>query len=291
MTMKFLAVPLLLISTVQDASASLKINEVAYKGSPNTCNGEDWIELVSSTTQDLFNYTLHDDKGKNDDKAKVFSESIIINPGEYLVLCRNVDFDFGIGSDDVVTLLDTNGDIISEVMLLGSSEADQTFASFEGGYEYTAVPTPGEENVYEKPKPLEVKLAEQNEAGNDFFLEGGDEDGVIFEKVVDLYVTLGNESLATIGKLTLDLGCVLSMLSSLNSTHKSFLFFSTMLLLSRSSNMGGIRTIYRRGRFQPIRYHLHCLIRWNGQDPYQRTKHPITDCLLWSSKCSFPNRI
>lgn len=122
------------------------------------------------------------------------------------MLCRDVDFDFGIGSDDVVTLLDDNGEIVSEVMLLGSGEADQTFALFDesegegaGGYQYTAMPTPGEQNVYVKPKPLEVKLAEQNEAGGDFFLEGGDgEDGMIFEKVVDLHVTLGNESLATI---------------------------------------------------------------------------------------------
>lgn len=211
--MEFLAVPLLLSAAIQNAAASLKINEVAYKGSPDTCNGEDWIELFvkpssSSTSHDLFNYTLHDDKGKDDDKAKIFSESIIINPGEYLVLCRDVDFDFGIGSDDVVTLLDDNGEIVSEVMLLGSGEADQTFALFDesegegaGGYQYTAMPTPGEQNVYVKPKPLEVKLAEQNEAGGDFFLEGGDgEDGMIFEKVVDLHVTLGNESLATIGK-------------------------------------------------------------------------------------------
>ena len=122
------------------------------------------------------------------------------------MLCRNVDFDFGIGSDDVVTLLDNNGEIISEVMLLGSSEENQTFAFFdsedtteEGGYQYTSMPTPGQQNVYVEPKPLEVKLAEQNEEGDDFFLEGED-DTVIFEKIVDLHVQLSNESLATIGK-------------------------------------------------------------------------------------------
>jgi len=207
--MKFPPLLLLLLSSAfQCEAASLRINEVAYKGSSNTCNGEDWIELISTSSEDLLNYTLHDDKGKDDDKAKYFSESTIINAGEYLVLCRNVDFDFGIGSDDVVTLLDNNGEIVSEVMLLGSSEENQTFAFFdsedtteEGGYQYTSMPTPGQQNVYVEPKPLEVKLAEQNEEGDDFFLEGEDVNGaVIFEKVVDIHVQLSNESLATIGK-------------------------------------------------------------------------------------------
>eukprot|EP00985_Skeletonema_marinoi_P002551 scaffold1055_cov146-Skeletonema_marinoi.AAC.1 len=202
--MRFPPLLLLLSSAFQCEAASLQINEVAYKGSSNTCNGEDWIELISTSSEDLLNYTLHDDKGKDDDKAKYFSESTIINAGEYLVLCRNVDFDFGIGSDDVVTLLDNNGEIISEVMLLGSSEENQTFAFFdsedtteEGEYQYTSMPTPGQQNVYVEPKPLEVKLAEQNEEGDDFFLEGED-DTVIFEKVVDIHVQLSNESLATI---------------------------------------------------------------------------------------------
>ena len=127
-----------------------------------------------------------------------------------MVLCRNVDFDFGIGSDDVVTLLDNSGEIISEVMLLGSNDDNQTYAYFEEeeeeaegdqGYQYTAMPTPGQQNKYVEPKPLEVKLAEQNEEGNAFFLEGENNDtAAIFDKVVDLHVQLSNESLATIGK-------------------------------------------------------------------------------------------
>jgi hypothetical protein len=192
--------------------ASLRINEVAYKGSSDVCNGEDWIELVSTTSnQTLLNYTLHDDNGKDDDKANYFMVSnITINVGEYLVLCRNVDFDFGIGSDDVVTLLDNSGEIISEVKLLGSNDDNQTYAYFEEeeeeaegdqGYQYTAMPTPGQQNKYVEPKPLEVKLAEQNEEGNAFFLEGENNDtAAIFDKVVDLHVQLSNESLATIGK-------------------------------------------------------------------------------------------
>lgn len=194
-----------ILSSPTSSKSSIRINEVAHKGSSNACNGEDWIELFvppTSPGQDLFNFTLHDDKGKDDDKAKYFTNSTIVNSGEYLVLCRDVDFSFGIGSDDVVTLLDDKGVILSEVMLLGNSEEEQTFAFFdnnEGAFQYTEMPTPGEKNVYVEPKPLEVKLAEQNEAGNDFFLDGGGDDA-IFDQVVDLHVQLGNESLAMIGK-------------------------------------------------------------------------------------------
>lgn len=207
----FPKIPILLSTAFHspcEAASSVQINEVAYKGSSDTtCNGEDWIELVvsSSSQEDLLNYTLHDDKGKDDDKAKYFNESMIISAGEYLVLCRNVDFSFGIGGDDVVTLLDNNGEIVSEVMLLGSSEDNHTFAFFDdkGTYQYTAMPTPGQANVYVEPKPLEVKLAEQNEEGDDFFLdflEKESDGAVIFDNVVDLHVQLSNESLATIGK-------------------------------------------------------------------------------------------
>lgn len=61
--------------------------------------------------------------------------------------------------------------------------------------------TPGQANVYVEPKPLEVKLAEQNEEGDDFFLDflEKESDGA-FDNVVDLHVQLSNESLATIGK-------------------------------------------------------------------------------------------
>ena len=102
----------------------------------------------------------------------------------------------------MVTLLDDGGVILSEVMLLGNSEEDQTFAFFENddgaSFQYTEMPTPGEENVYVEPRPLEVKLTEQNEAGNDFFLDV--EDGGMFDQVVDLHLQIGNESLAMIGK-------------------------------------------------------------------------------------------
>lgn len=209
--MKFFIVLILLLLSIafqhqcEASSPAVQINEVAYKGSSDTCNGEDWIELVvSSSSQDLLNYTLYDDKGKDDDKAKYFNESMIINAGEYLVLCRKVDFEFGIGGDDVVTLLDNKGAIVSEVMLLGGTDDNQTFAFFddeeEGKYKYTALPTPGQANIYVEPVPLEVKLAEQNEEGDGFFLEKEIDGPAIFDKVVDLHVQLSNESLATIGK-------------------------------------------------------------------------------------------
>ena len=56
------------------------------------------------------------------------------------------------------------------------------------------MPAPGEANVYAKPlTPEELKI--QNDAGNDFFLVGGAE---TFGKVVDIYVSVSNESLSII---------------------------------------------------------------------------------------------
>ena len=46
-------------------------------------------------------------------------------------------------------------------------------------------------------------MAEQNEEGDDFFLdflEKESDGAVIFDNVVDLHVQLSNESLATMGK-------------------------------------------------------------------------------------------
>ena len=82
---------------------------------------------------------------------------------------KGVDFDFGIGGDNTVTLLDAGGDVLSEVSLLGTGTDDQTFALVDGKYKYTDTPTPGMENVYTEPMPLEEKLHAQNLVGADFF--------------------------------------------------------------------------------------------------------------------------
>ena len=185
---------------ISGAQASLIVNEVAYKGSVGQCDGSDWIELLNTGSTDLnaLNYTIHDDKGIDDEDAKKFTEDMIIQAGAFKVLCKGVDFEFGIGGDDAVTLIDDSGSIVSEVVMPGTGGDDQTYAYFEDTWKYTETPTPGAANIYTEPKPLEEKLQEQNDAGDDFFLDGMAIGGTsaIFGKVVDINIELDSESLA-----------------------------------------------------------------------------------------------
>ncbi len=188
--------------------ASLIINEIAYSGSADQCNGEDWIEVVNRGPYefDLSNITLHDDKGADDEDAKVFL-GIVLGVHEYKVFCKGVDFKFGIGSRDTVTLLDDKGFILSSVTLPGATEetkGDLTYAFFteNGSYKYTATPTPGATNTYTEPIPLVRLLQDQNKAGRSFFLNDMKPGGTskIFDKVVDIYIDLDDENLAVIEK-------------------------------------------------------------------------------------------
>jgi len=177
------------------AKASLLINEVAYKGSSNgDCDGEDWIELLNTNEEesvDLTNYVLHDDDGADDEDAKVFA-NITMAPGEFLVLCRNEDFEFGIGGDDTVTIVDATGIPLSSASLPGSGTDGETYAYFDGEYKYTTAATPGEVNVY---TAFGDNFRAQNDVGNDFFLVN---DTKIFSEVVDIYISLSEESMTTI---------------------------------------------------------------------------------------------
>lgn len=181
--------------------ASVIVNEVAYKGSEGQCDGEDWIELLntdSGSAVNLLNYTIHDDNGPFEYPNNIPSMSIA--PGEYKVLCRKVDFEFGIGSTDTITLLDESGSELSSVSLPGTGRDDLTYAYFDDGYKYTETPTPGAVNSYTEPKSLQQQLQEQNEAGEDFFLNGMDPAGSsdVFSKVVDIHIDIDAENLALI---------------------------------------------------------------------------------------------
>jgi hypothetical protein len=141
--------------TIFSVEATLTISEIAFHGSGDeTCNGEDWVELINrnndggATTVDLTDYILHDDNGAADGIA--FPEGTLLEAGEYLIVCRNQDFSFGIGRNDIVTLLDANGEIVDSVELKGDSPESSlsTYAYFEGDFMYTTVMTPGEDNVF-----------------------------------------------------------------------------------------------------------------------------------------------
>jgi hypothetical protein len=105
------------MALVVHSSGAIMVSEVAYKGSGvTTCSGKDWVELYNdgNTSVDLDRYVMHDDKGPSNKNAKVFSVGeVVINAGEYKVLCNGIDFEFGIGGSDVVTLLDASSTEVS----------------------------------------------------------------------------------------------------------------------------------------------------------------------------------
>ena len=131
--------------------ADLRVNEVADKGTSDTCDGKDWIELhnAGTGTADLSGMVLVDDKGFGDEDQYTFANSSSLSGGEYLVLCKNADFAFGIGGDDTVTLFAANGTEVSTTTLshIPGPEPDDTWAYFAEGYAYTEAPTPGTVNT------------------------------------------------------------------------------------------------------------------------------------------------
>jgi hypothetical protein len=179
------------------AKADIVISEVAYAGSgEGTCGGTDWVELLNTGDDavDLTNYVLHDDKGEDDADALTFAD-VTIASGEFLLLCRDEYFAFGIGSDDTVTLVGPTGIPVSSVGLTGKGAEDgtATFALVDGEYLYTATPTPGEANIISAPPSREESLIAKLEAGEDFFDMNGS-----FGQVVDIHVTLEEEGRAVL---------------------------------------------------------------------------------------------
>ena len=187
---------LLMVSLFDETFAAMRINEIADKGSDNTCEGEDWIELFNDSTDavDLEGYILHDDDYPKEVGTELtFGAGTSLSGGAYLVLCCN-DNDginnpkFKVGKSDTVTLLDSSKNVVSTSgKLPGLGEENVTYAfSDPGEYVQTWTPTPGELNVITS-KPLK-DLRAQNDEGSSFF--SMDEKGLPvsgFDAVVDLY--------------------------------------------------------------------------------------------------------
>mmetsp|Transcript_37688 Transcript_37688/g.82134 ORF Transcript_37688/g.82134 Transcript_37688/m.82134 type:complete len:838 (-) Transcript_37688:126-2639(-) len=195
-----------------EANESVRINEVADKGSSSTCSGEDWIELhlpatSTASSVDMTGYTLHDDKGTDDADAFTFPEGgdpVVLNRGEYLLLCAGgsdplISPQFGIGGTDQVTLLDPSGALVSTTgPLQDRGEFDVSFAHDESSEEfvYTSTPTPGEENeITPLPEPetveeMRARLIAQNDMGTAFFNMDADgkplTEGEGYDDIVDL---------------------------------------------------------------------------------------------------------
>ena len=107
----------------------LVINEINYNSSSDSdLDTGDWIELYNPTN-DSIEISLWE--FRDEDNLFTFPENIILAPGNYLVLCQNLDvfsqvfesvsnamgnFEFGLnGAGELIRLFDSDGILVDEV--------------------------------------------------------------------------------------------------------------------------------------------------------------------------------
>ena len=160
-------------------TGQLVINEIADKGVDGTCDGEDYIEFKNLGDEliDLNNYSLYDDKGPDHEDRITLTTSFEIQPGGLLVLCGDAQnsFQFGIGGDDTVFVLDPNEEMVDSVgPLPGFGSSIYPYQRTDDGEYLYATPTPGEENAFQDPEVVinEVSTGGVNNAcGGEAYVE------------------------------------------------------------------------------------------------------------------------
>jgi Lamin Tail Domain len=128
------------------------INEVADKAVPGVCNGEDWVELINtgSTQVNLTGFLLHDDNGPTGPNAYTFPSGSFMSAGEIRLFCGNSagNFQFGIGGDDTITLLDRSQAVVSTTGKLQSlGSATFTYQLNSNNMYVYGPPSPGSVNT------------------------------------------------------------------------------------------------------------------------------------------------
>ena len=128
------------------------VNEVANTAVLGICNGQDYIEIINTgaTPVNLSGFLLHDDNGPNGVEPFLFPSNFsLLSAGEIRLLCGDSpgNFQFGIGGDDTITLLDSSRDLVSTTgALTGGGSATLTYQrTASNTYQY-APPTPGAAN-------------------------------------------------------------------------------------------------------------------------------------------------
>ena len=91
-----------------DSENTVFINEIE---SDDPDGGNDWVEIINagSTAVDISGWFVTDDKGLErltEDKTWGIAEGTVLEAGAVLVLEDSIDFDFGLGKEDTVSLYD-----------------------------------------------------------------------------------------------------------------------------------------------------------------------------------------
>lgn len=140
--------------TQADHPSGVVINEIHSQGGPF-----DWIELLntSNTSVDLSSWSFTDDDLDRD--YAVIADGTVLEPGDYLVLEEETDFDFGLGGGDAVNLFDDEGIAVDAHEYPSHAGAGLTWGRLPNGAgEFTlTAPTPGEANrEAEEEEPVET---------------------------------------------------------------------------------------------------------------------------------------
>ena len=90
---------------------------------------------ATATLDSLF---LHDDKGAHED-ALALSGSL--GAGEYLLLCRKVDFEFKIGGGDTISI-STSGEVVDTTPACCADSDERTYGRVHGTSEFAVLATP-----------------------------------------------------------------------------------------------------------------------------------------------------
>lgn len=146
---------LMALSTVQyvqaaDAAAenTVLINEVE---SDDANGGNDWIEIINAgeTDVEIGGWFVVDDKGLErltEGAAWRIAEGTVLKAGDVLVLEDSVNFDFGLGKADTVSLYDKDGQLLDTYTWSG--HATGTYARVPGGTTFVdQSPTKGAINI------------------------------------------------------------------------------------------------------------------------------------------------
>lgn len=162
-------------AAAEETEHTVLINEIE---SSDANDGNDWIEIINAgqTDVDISGWFVVDDKGLErltEGAAWPVADGTVLEAGTVLVLEDSIDFDFGLGSADSVTLYDADGQEIDT--FAWSSHAEGTYSRVPGGTEFIdQAPTKGELNIVqaeeEVPEPTggEVVLNEINSSPDDW---------------------------------------------------------------------------------------------------------------------------
>ena len=117
-----------IIEIPNEVDYGIVINEINYRSSA-IFNPEDWLELYNTTSEgvEIGLWSFKDDNNN----VFIFPENLKIQPGEYLVLCKNYqmfsqffpgvtnvigDFGFGLsGGGELLRLFDANEQLVDQV--------------------------------------------------------------------------------------------------------------------------------------------------------------------------------